>query len=400
MKSSPPLSASHDASASLTGYLYQARYALLRGLVEGRRYPGHALSIEKFDDVAFEAAGLPVELIQTKHHGNRGDVSDASVDLWKTLHIWIRRIIEDPASAANTRLVFLTTSAASDGSALSMLRQVGGGRDESRAVELLHSAANDSRNQATAAARDAFLGLTDAARQSLIGNTWVFDKAPDIIDVRDKIEMMLHYSATPDQVGDLTDHLEGWWFNRVIMALMDPIFAEIPLAAIQNKVSDLRENFRLGNLPLDEKIETMLAGKDLPRDNRTFIRQMNFVNVPDNELRATVHDYYRAYEQRSRWARENLFLDSEADRYDRGLYDAWQRRFFACTAEVTEGCDDAIRRAQGRKVFRWAREYQKPLRNRDELWLSSGSFQMLADEAKVGWHPDYETLLESLKGET
>ena len=52
------------------------------------------------------------------------------------------------------------------------------------------------------------------------------------------------------------------------------------------------------------------------------------------------------------------------------------------------------------KVFRWAREYQKPLRNRDEIWLSSGSLQMLADEVKVGWHPDYDTLIDSPKDET
>ena len=396
----PPLSGSHDASASLTGYLFQARYALLRGLEEGRRHPGHALSIEKFDDVAFEEAGHPVELIQTKHHGNRGDVSDASVDLWKTLHIWIKRIIEDPAGAADTRLVLLTTSVASDGSALSMLRQSGGGRDESRAVELLISAANDSRNQVTAAARDAFLALTGAARQVLVGNIWVFDKAPNIIDVRDEIETVLHYSAALDQVGDLTDHLEGWWFNRVVIALTDPNVATIPLASIQNKVAELREGFRLGNLPLDERIEATPAVRELPGDDRTFIRQMNFVHVSENEVGATVHDYYRAYEQRSRWAREHLFLDGEADRYDRGLRDAWYRRFLACTADVGEGCDDATREAQGRKVFRWAREYQKPLRNRDEIWLSSGSFQMLADEARIGWHPNYETLLDSSKDET
>ena len=400
MKTSPPFSGSHDASASLTGYLFQARYALLRGLEEGRRHPGHALCIEKFDDVAFEKAGHPVELIQTKHHGNRGDVSDTSVDIWKTLHIWVKHIIEDPAAAANTRLVFLTTSSASDGSALSMLRQAGGGRNESRAVELLLSAANDSRNQTTVAGREAFLGLTDAARQVLIRNIWVFDKGPGIIDVRDEIERLLHYSAAPNQVGDLTDHLEGWWFNRVIIALTDPILAAIPLASIQNKVSDLRESFRLGSLPLDEAIETMPAIKELPNDNRMFIRQMGLVRVPENEVRATVHDYYRAYEQRSRWARESLFLDGESDRYDRGLHDAWQRRFFASTAEVTGDCDDTTREVQGRKVFRWAREYQKPMRNRDELWLSSGSLQMLADEVKVGWHPDYETLIDPRKDET
>lgn len=400
METSPPLTGSHDASAPLTGYLFQARYALLRGLEEGRRHPGHALSIEKFDDVAFEEAGRPVELIQTKHHGVRGNVSDASVDLWKTLNIWIKRIVEDPAGSASTRLIFLTTGVAGDGSALSMLRQAGGVRDESRAVELLLAAANDSRNQATASARNAFLGLTDAARQVLVANIWVFDKAPDIIDVRDEIEMVLHYSAAPNQVGALTDHLEGWWFSRVIIALTDPDFAVIPLASIQSKVSDLRESFRLGNLPLDEAIDMMPAVSEVPEDNRTFIRQMNLVAVPEKEVRATVHDYYRAYEQRSRWARENLFLDGEADRYDRGLHDAWQRRFLASAADLAAPCDDATREAQGRKVFRWAREYQKPLRNRDEIWLSSGSLQMLADERKVGWHPDYETLLDERKDQT
>ena len=264
MTKSPHLSASHDASASLTGYLFQARYALLRGLEEGRLHPGHALSIEKFDDVAFDDAGQPVELIQTKHHVKRGDVSDSSVDLWKTLNIWMQRFIEDPAGVASTRLVFLTTSAAAADSALSMLRQAGDGRDESHAVELLLSAAKASRNQATAASRDAFLELTDAAIQVLVGNIWVFDKAPNIIDVRDEIETVLHYSAAPDQVGDLTDYLEGWWFNRVVIALTDPNSATIPLASIQNKVAELREGFRLGNLPLDEMIEAMPAVRDLP----------------------------------------------------------------------------------------------------------------------------------------
>lgn len=399
MTASPPLSASHSAAASLTGYLFQARYALLRGLEEGRRHPGHALSIEKFDDVAFEDAGRAVELIQTKHHASRGDVSDRSVDVWKTLNIWTQRISEDPIAAANTRLVFLTTNSAADGSALSLLRKAPDGRDESRALELLISAANESRNRATAAAREAFLALTPAARQILVGNIWTFDAAPNIIDARDEIETVLHYSAAPDQVGDLTDYLEGWWFNRIIIALSDSNSAAIPLASIQNKVSDLRENFRLGNLPLDETIQAMSAA-ELPRDDRTFIRQMNFVRVSETEVRATVHDYYRAYEQRSRWARENLLLDGEVDRYDRGLRDGWHRHFLACTADVTEDCDDATREAQGRKVFRWSREYQKPLRNRDELWLSSGSFQMLADEVRIGWHPNYAALLDSPNNET
>ena len=383
----------------MTGYLFQARYALLRGLEEGRHYPGYALSIERFDDVAFEDDGGPFELIQTKHHAKGGHLSDVSADLWRTLNIWIKRIIEDPTTSANTRFVFLTTNAAPAGSALSMLRPTPDKRDESCAMGLLCKAASDSKNQATADARDAFRDLTSASRQLLVQNIWVFDRGPSIIDVRDEIEEVLHYSAPPEKVATFTDHLEGWWFGRVVLALSDPNSAAIPLAAIRNKVSELRESFKIGNLRLDETIETMPPPSELPEDDRTFVRQMTLVDVSKEETIATVHDYYRAYEQRSRWARENLLLDGEADRYDRVLRDAWHRRFLACTVDVTEGCDDGTKKAQGKKVFRWAREYQKPLRNRDEIWLSSGSLQMLADKVRIGWHPDYKTLLASRKDE-
>ena len=400
MTNSPSLTPSHNAAASFTGYLFQARYALLRGLEEGRRNPSHAVSIERFDDVAFEDAGRPIELIQTKHHGRRGDLTDMSTDVWKTLHIWIPRFIHDPTAANTTRCLFLTTSPAPGGSALSMLRKTNASRDESRAAELLIAAAKASRNALTAAARAAFLSLTPAARRLLIHNIWVFDHGPTILDVRAEIESLLHYSALPEQVTHLTDHLEGWWFNRVVTALADPHSAILPLASIQNKVSDLRESFRLGHLALDDTIEAMPPVTELPPDDRMFIRQMRLVDVSNNEVRATVHDYYRAYEQRSRWARENLLLDGEAARYERDLRDVWHRRFLACTADIPRDSDERTNAAQGRQVFRWAREYQKPFRNRDELWLSSGSLQMLADAVRVGWHPNYDTLLIPRKDQT
>ena len=395
MNDSPSLNVSHGASGSMTGYLFQARYALLRGLEEGRRYPGHALSIEKFDDVAFEKDGHPVELIQTKHHVRHGNVSDGSADLWKTLNIWIKRIIEDPAGAANTRFVFLTTSTATDGSVLSKLRQTDESRDVASAIDLLVLAATASTNQATEAPRNAFLNLNSAMRRILVENIWVFDEAPNIINVRGEIEETLFYAAPNDKVGVFADYLEGWWFNRVIIALTDPTSPAIPLRDIHSKVFEIQENFKIGRLPLDEAIDAMPPVTMLPGDDRVFVRQMNLIGVSDGEALTAIHDYYRAFGQRSRWARENLFLDGEADRYDRALWEAWHRQFLPPVADAGEDCNDGDKQTLGKGIFRWACRYPKPLRNREEIWLSSGSFQILADSIRIGWHPDYEILLVS-----
>ncbi|HYW46999.1 MAG TPA: hypothetical protein VE959_29300 [Bryobacteraceae bacterium] len=86
----------HGASASAMGYLFQCRFALLAGLRAVLDAPQLSISIEKFDDVAFETKGEPTELIQTKHHiAKTGDLTDASPDLWKTLSIWLKRVAED-----------------------------------------------------------------------------------------------------------------------------------------------------------------------------------------------------------------------------------------------------------------------------------------------------------------
>src|ERR1700691_5129047 len=101
----------HLAGASAAGYLFQCRYALLRGVQAIADSPELAISIEKFDDVAFESGGDPKELIQTKHHmGSTGSLSDASTDLWKTLLIWSSRVSADVEAPFRTRFVLLTTA--------------------------------------------------------------------------------------------------------------------------------------------------------------------------------------------------------------------------------------------------------------------------------------------------
>ena len=60
--------ANHQAAEQMIGYLYQIRYALF--LLLDNDNTGYQVSIDKFDDVAFDDNGTPKELIQLKHHIN------------------------------------------------------------------------------------------------------------------------------------------------------------------------------------------------------------------------------------------------------------------------------------------------------------------------------------------
>lgn len=62
--------------------------------------PGVALSIERFDDVVFESDGDAMDILRTKHsvEGSR-PLTDSSVDVWRTLKVWIDLASKGDSSA-------------------------------------------------------------------------------------------------------------------------------------------------------------------------------------------------------------------------------------------------------------------------------------------------------------
>ena len=384
----------HDATGSLLGYLAQCRYALLMALDELKKHPSHDVSIERFDDVAFEINGTPQELIQTKHHGTPCNVTDMSVDIWKTLLIWIKQIQGNPQVAAETRFVFMTTAQAAEGSAFALLRGGDANRDVTTATSKLVAAAGKSTNQVSANGREAFLAMGSALRKLFMSNVIVFDNAPNIIDVREEVEGALMIGVPAEVLSDYTDRVEGWWFRRVIAGLSKTDSPAISLTSLSAKLAEIRDDFRVSGLPLHpdiEKVDVIGLSDD---DERVFVRQMRLVGLPDGPANRAVHDYYRAFVQRSKWARQDLLLDDEAESYDGSLSDAFAREVDAAKDVHPCGSEDE-RCTLGRMLFHWSTRHQQPLRNRHELWLSSGSYQMLADRKSIGWHLDFEALLKN-----
>src|SRR5260370_6404657 len=209
------------AGPSLLGYLYQCRVALLLTLRKTRRDPGLQVSIERFDDVSFDDGESALERIQTKHHVQRpGSLSDRSSDLWKTLRIWVDGSVRGSLDPSAAILTLLTTSKASPGSAASYLRH--DGRDESLALRIFEGMTVEGKAQPTQdnfSAYVAFNALPARDRSRLLQSIYVVDAAPQISEVRLKIEDEVHYAVLPKHQAGFVDRLEGWWFKKFLVHL-------------------------------------------------------------------------------------------------------------------------------------------------------------------------------------
>jgi hypothetical protein len=112
------------ARDAFLGYTYQAEIALLE--LTRRRIasadPEWSLTIEVFDDVAFERDASPEEFLQTKHSRSaEKDLGDHSVDLWKTIRNWSELVVKgfDPR---HVTFILWTTATVREGSAAALLR--------------------------------------------------------------------------------------------------------------------------------------------------------------------------------------------------------------------------------------------------------------------------------------
>lgn len=381
----------------MAGYLFQCRLALLRGLQMVKKKPNGHISIEKFDDVAFEDDDIAECLIQAKHSIAPKALDDKSVDLWKSLKVWMDQLDAGAITFSETKFVLITTATAKDDSAAARLRAGASAEDRKAALKALRSAGETSENQTTQKARDAFLALSDDQAMTLLGQIEVLDQHANLADVMGEIEGELVLTA-PTNSELAATYLEGWWLNVVGKCLIEEASASIPLQNIIMKAHEIGKSISDDALPVDEPGK--LGAKDYSDDDedQIFVRQMRIVGMPDSIVQRGAEDYYRASAQRSKWARENLLLDEELGDYDSELEDRWARKFDA--EKLVSSLDsDSGKQTCGQKICLWASQQSFPLRNVVQAWITSGSFHGLADRLKVGWHPDYQTIFEEDHGD-
>jgi hypothetical protein len=116
------------------------------------------------------------------------------------------------------------------------------------------------------------------------------------------------------------------------------------------------------------------------------------IDAGKRRVAAAIRDFYRAYQQRSRWLREDLLLVGDLSRYEGKLQEEWELVFEAAKDEIEATAVEAAKRKAARSVLAWAERAAIAIRpGVTEPFVVRGSFHMLADETppRIGWHPDF-----------
>ena len=340
--------------------------------------------------------------MQLKHHSKQASLTDSSNEIWKTLRIWSEAVRQGTVNINQVVLSLVTTAVASEDSIAALLRP-SNGRDPEAACLKLIKIAKGSENQELKKSFAAFLSLTLEQRKDLVGAVQILDGSANIIDVASDIRERIKFSVRPKYLGSLYERLEGWWFGRAIEHLSRKSAYPINGFEVHNKIVELAEQFRTDALPIDFFDAIPPEPPDPEGDNRIFVQQLREIGVGSRRVEKAILDYYRAFQQRSRWAREDLFImgDEELHLYEKKLVDEWERYTLAVYDELEpEQTSEIDMQKIGRQIYNWV-DLEADFRIRplvSEEYVMRGSYHILADQSppRVWWHPKFKERLVKL----
>lgn len=379
------------------GYIYQPRFGLLKLL---QLPESTSILIEKDDDLDFIDKDGVKTLASLKHKRLGDRLSDLSTDFWKSVRIWLSRYNRDGRSEASLRFFLFSTSTVSSSSFLRRF-QMEQPVDNGKVMSLTDIASDvlaKTESKLVGAIAEEFHKLNDKEKEDFLSRILIIDGGPRIQDLPSIIKDQHMRSIRRDNRDAIFERLEGWWNDTVVNLLTgkrtEPIFGY----EISDKLAAFAEEYRSDNLPITFRGKVPLGEIDVDKDPRLFVEQLREIGISSSRIRNAILDYYRAFEQRSSWARESLLVSGEIEEYEDRLIDEWSRFRDVVFEKLDEQSADEVLLEAGKALYQWADLESGnigTLRIRErvtEPYVVRGGFHILANNRpipKVYWHPHF-----------
>lgn len=388
------------------GYIYQPRFALLRLL---QLPESTSVLIEKDDDLDFiDQDGLKT-LASLKHKGVGDRLTDLSVDFWKSVRIWLDRYNRDGRSEANLRFFLFSTGTVSNTSFLRHFLPEPSVEDDAAGAlsQFTGGVLAKTESKLIAPIAEEFHKLNGDEKEDFLSRIVIFDGGPRIEDVPSIIKDQHMRSIQRDNRDAIFERLEGWWNDTVVNLLVGKREGAILGYEISDKLSAFSEEYKADNLPITFRGKMPAGEIDAENDPRLFVIQLRDIGIASNRIRNAILDYYRAFEQRSSWARESLLISGEMEEYEDRLIDEWSRYRDVVFEELDENTADTVLLEAGKALYRWVELESgniSSLRIRErvtEPYVVRGGFHILANNRplpKVYWHPNFLGRIGQLLG--
>lgn len=378
--------AKHSAAGPYLGFALQPVRAFHHLLTSPR---GSSVSLEFQDDVAVHYPNGALRLEQTKSALKQNPIADWAPDLWNTFHNWLK-MLQSGAIKANITEYRLYVAPPKAGAFVEALTAASDATAAKAVIANIRSKLEKLRKDP--ACLDKLQFLLDAAEEEQTAIITRFALEPSAADPLEAIRDILRPSVADIHLDILIKSGIGQAkqaYDRLIQRGETPILGvdafrqEFHAFVRQNNMPGLLTS--LSATPDDARIVDIASTRPI------FIRQLELVEATNDDLLRAISDYLRTSADKADWADRGLIYTGSLRTWDDDLV----RRHGMVRGDIADLHGDKSAATQGRLVYRQCAQHQAPLEGRAVPGhFVHGSFNDLADRRRVGWHGDFEALLD------
>ncbi|WP_025718177.1 ABC-three component system protein [Paenibacillus polymyxa] len=378
----------HSAAGQALGYVYQfdrATYRLFQAGIDVIE-----IGIEDIDDVSVHLGSGKEIREQDKSTVNSGSpLSDRSVALWKTLHIWAELLNSDPSVLDYTEFHLVTNGSVHDDCLAQRIHKATD-EDSSKLVcdemyEILPTLRKDLSPFGQSIGK-----MVPELLRSLIIKVSVFDKVSPRFggDIKDIPALRFYDDGIKIS---LFDQINGWIKRRIRQAVENDLPPRILRKDFDRELQALIRRVTVARLSaIIEPFTSDIEFNDFQFHG--FVQQLDWINLDEETIREAIIHYSHAQDTRMKWTDNSLVSEATLSLYEKDLTDRWKiahrralRQPFSEDLQGQECLDATL----SEDTYIDNEIMPKP--------ITCGNFHALAHftdehEPQIGWHPQFKKL--------
>jgi len=361
------------------------------------------VGIETLDDVTvLLPGGRQIREQDKSYTSDKIPLADRSKEFWNSLHIWLKAIRDESLDLELTEFHLVTNRNLNTGLVYELMCLENSENKEKGIAEFVSKLREAGKNPPEHIKEivQSVQSFADKQLAELVVQLRVSDGSTASYGTSLRQELADKLHLFPKYASQILNGLSGWVHDTALELIRQGKPAWLKREAFTVQLNQLQYRFNDSRF-IQETAEALIPIDESERKaqrSKLFVKQMLWVGIDedDEEIIEAIDDYIRSGSEATRLSQEGLIQPADFKALEDRLVRRWTT-VKRTTHPVPLPDDVEAQKTIGLSVLRNTLNHREPLLSGQptaEHYLTQGAYHKLADEPRVGWHPQYELLLE------
>lgn len=354
-----------------------------------------AVSVEEFSDVSvLYSDGSKIAEEDKSSISGQNPVTDFSSNLWKSFYNWVGKINENILDIDRDYFVLYANHESSDNSFVRKISNV-----QNADVDQLINEIKEKTNKIESEDVKKYINYIFSnnnitiTKKLFVKFEFVSNKKADDVYTEIRKELKRQLYNDDDLIESIIHQATGWLEEKIMKAIANKECSFIYRQEYENYIQpyirrvidSTIKDYSLSKILTDENKQSTL------KERPVFVKQLEFIELENDEILTAIEDYYKADLNRLKWREKGVLSLEDLENFDKDLKNNYSHEKYRINLLNSDLADEK----KGALLYFNCQDKDIKLAQQNPPDRTvQGTYQVLSNNKELGWHPDWSKKLE------